>query len=122
MSMIRTKHRKGMRHTTRRTKRRAVRPAKVIAVVGAGEKKPEPGLIPERLPAEEVKEVRMRLDTNDRRLLVAGLLQLLPVRLRKNRQAWRELAWEQRGQWQPVRELLERLRDARRGHPSTWGF
>lgn len=103
------------------TKRRH-RPAKIIAVVGAGEKKPERGLIPERLPADQVKEVRMRLDTNDRRLLVAGLLQLLPARLRKNRHAWRDLEWDDQAPLRPIRELLERLREARRGHPSTWAF
>lgn len=86
------------------------------------EPKPAAPAIPEPVPAEEVKEVRMRLDTNDRRLLVAGLLQLLPVKLRKDRHAWRELDWEAQRPYRAVRELLERLRDARRGHPSTWGY
>lgn len=84
--------------------------------------KPLTPAIPEPMPAEAVKEVRMRLDTNDRRLLVAGLLQLLPKKLGEDRHAWHELDWEAQRPYRAVRELLERLRDARRGHPSTWGF
>lgn len=76
--------------------------------------------LPAPLPSEQVKESRMRLDTNDRRLLIAGLLQLLPPKLRETPRAWRELDYEESQPLWPIRQLLERLRDARRGHPSTW--
>lgn len=89
---------------------------------GQEPKAPAAPAIPSPMPAEQVKEVRMRLDTNDRRLLVAGLLQLLPRKLREDRQAWHELGWEARRPYTAVRELLERLREARRGQPSTWGY
>lgn len=86
-------------------------------------KSPKDGQRPQ-LPAlvENPREARLRLDQNDCNLLIAGLVQLLPEKIRANRSAWYELPYDQQQKLRPIRALIGRLQSPRRGHPSTWGY
>ncbi len=71
-------------------------------------------------PVAASREARVRLDDEDRALIVAGLSQLLPESVRKNPDAWYKLRDGTQAKLAPLRALIRRLRNPQRGHPSSW--
>ncbi len=115
-TQIRTKKPKSNR--THRRRRRAVRrrPAVVRQALAArGEDAPLPST-----PAAP-RDARIRLDPDERELLIAALTATLPKAVRKKMEgAYWSIDWKLRERYKVQHGLILRLRAPRRGHPSTW--